>query len=122
VAHDSPQSAALDGLASVLVGHLQEVKGLRDGEGAGSHAGSALIGTRQGDAPPPVLVALHGPGACDLLDCIAPKLRGDTSASDGGDWTIVRFDAWQYQRVTPPWWWLVEEMDRQIRVDARSRG
>jgi hypothetical protein len=121
VARDSSRAAAVDGLADVLVGHLREVKEIRDREGARSGAGSALPETRQGNAPPPVLVALHGPGGCDLLDCMAPKLRSETSAPDGG-WTVVRFDAWQYQRVQPPWWWLVEEMGRQVRVDARSQG
>jgi len=118
----SPRSAAVDGLADVLHGHLKEVKELRDREGARSNAGSKVPETRGGDAPPPVLVALHGPGGVDLLDCLAPKLRADTCAPDGGGWTVVRFDAWQYQRVQPPWWWLVEEMGRQVRADARSRG
>ena len=36
-----------------------------------------------------------------------------------GPWLFVTFDAWQHQRTSPPWWWL---MDRVYREARRGRG
>lgn len=36
-----------------------------------------------------------------------------------GAWLFVTFDAWQHQRTSPPWWWL---MDRVYREAQRGRG
>jgi len=37
-------------------------------------------------------------------------------------WIVVRFDAWQYQRVSPPWWWLVRAIDQQLRESFHAAG
>jgi hypothetical protein len=31
-------------------------------------------------------------------------------------WTAISFDAWRYQRVAPPWWWLMSELDKQLKA------
>jgi hypothetical protein len=112
-ASNTSRDAALNALSGVLVGHLRK---LQEGPSATE---SAAHRPRPGEAAPPVLVNLDGPGGCDLLDRIASELR----SSDGETpWTVVRFDAWQYQRVQPPWWWLVEALDRQVRADLPARG
>lgn len=30
-----------------------------------------------------------------------------------------RFDAWQHQRLAPPWWWPIMALERRIRDDLR---
>lgn len=49
------------------------------------------------------------------------KLAEPPNYGDGATpcWTVVRFDAWQYQRVQPPWWWLADALDCQLRTDLR---
>src|SRR5207302_6743474 len=30
-------------------------------------------------------------------------------------WVVVNFNAWQHQRIVPPWWWLLSTVSRQGR-------
>jgi hypothetical protein len=114
-ASSTSRDAALNALGGVLVDHLRKLQVVSSATTSGLHQ------PRPGEAAPPILINLDGPGGCDLLDRIAPELR--TEGSNGGmPWTVVRFDAWQYQRVQPPWWWLVEAFDRQVRADLAPRG
>jgi hypothetical protein len=32
------------------------------------------------------------------------------------------FDAWRHQRLAPPWWWLMNALDKQIRARSRRLG
>jgi hypothetical protein len=65
-------------------------------------------------APGPFIVHLHGAwgsGKSSLLRFVAEELRNPTMAGpDGSDplpWVVVEFNAWQHQRIAPPWWWLL---------------
>jgi hypothetical protein len=100
------QRAALDAIASVVVMHLEDER------------------RRGTDADPdPVLIQIDGPGDTDLVDAVAERLRSSAeTVGERGAWTVIRFDAWQYQRLAPPWWWLVNAIDRQLRREFAARG
>lgn len=107
---DSPQDAAVEALAGVLVDHLRSKAAARKrGE----------CPSRPDEASPPILVHLDGMGAHELLDSVDARLRSGESKPR---WMVVRFDAWQYQRVQPPWWWLLSAFDSRLRRDQRRRG
>ena len=88
------ENAVLDEIAGVLVGHLDAGRG--DG----------------GPPRSPILIQIDGPGRTLFLDKVAHGLAGG--------WTVIHFDAWQYQRVAPPWWWLIKAIDQQ--VGGRGQG
>jgi hypothetical protein len=120
------QKAALGAIASVVITHLEDER------------------ERSTTASTPKLIQVDGPGGIDLVDMVADCLREsaadddrgiesvDDSAFAAGDqpagrpthsaWTVIRFDAWQYQRVAPPWWWLIAAVDRQLGEEFRKRG
>ena len=65
-------------------------------------------------APGPFIVHLHGAwgsGKSSLLGFVAEELRNPTMAGPDGStplpWVVVEFNAWQHQRIAPPWWWLL---------------
>lgn len=50
--------------------------------------------------------------------------RGRPSDSRLSQWIVVEFNAWEYQRMTPPWWWLLAAVQRSChrelwRIDRR---
>ena len=94
--------AALEAVASVIVGHLQAELSMRPSEEAA-----------------PLLIQVDGPGDGDLVELVADHLH---EAQANPRWTVIRFDAWQYQRVKPPWWWLITAVDRQLRLEFNNRG
>jgi hypothetical protein len=124
--HDLPaaQAAALDAVASVVFMHLEDER------------------TRSDDTDSaPVLIHVDGPGDAEMVDMVAHRLRSHTEESQVSErpnpssrvpgrprrqpppaWTVIRFDAWQYQRLAPPWWWLINALDGQLRDEFRRRG
>lgn len=78
----------------------------------------------------PVLIQIDGPGRSQFLHKLAQKLdvpnRRQCGAGSGPhgdqDWTAITFDAWQFQRLSPPWWWLTSQIDKQIRARCRAQG
>jgi hypothetical protein len=52
-----------------------------------------------------------GSGKSSLLGFVAEELRTPTMAGPDGrvpvPWIVVEFNAWQHQRIAPPWWWLL---------------
>jgi hypothetical protein len=46
------------------------------------------------------------------VDAGARLFEGEAKPS----WTAISFDAWRYQRVAPPWWWLMSELDKQLKA------
>jgi hypothetical protein len=69
------------------------------------------------------LVHVHGPwgsGKTSLLNFLGDELRRpDPQVSEGErswsarPWVVVTFNAWQHQRLAPPWWWLMTSLYRQ---------
>jgi KAP family P-loop domain len=78
----------------------------------------------------PVLIQVDGPGRSrflqqlgERLDPSSPsKLDQPSGSYKDQEWAAIRFDAWQYQRLSPPWWWLMSVIDKQIRARCRRRG
>jgi hypothetical protein len=74
----------------------------------------------------PVLIHVDGPGRTTFLNEVESKLevgcsdRRPQSDDQSPPWTVVRFDAWQHQRVPPPWWWLIRAIDTELR--SRPHG
>lgn len=59
-----------------------------------------------------LLVHVHGPwgiGKTSLLNF----LRGGLQKHDPQPWVVVTFNAWQHQRLAPPWWWLMASLYQQ---------
>jgi hypothetical protein len=52
-----------------------------------------------------------GSGKSSLLGFLASELREPTMNGPDGrvpiPWIVVEFNAWQHQRIAPPWWWLL---------------
>lgn len=88
------------------------------------------------------LVHVHGPwggGKTSLLNFLRDDLhRPDPQLSIGEGsrvarpWVVVTFNAWQHQRLAPPWWWLMTslyhqgflelwKLDRQKALTFRAR-
>jgi hypothetical protein len=69
------------------------------------------------------LVHVHGPwgsGKTSILNFLRDELhKPDRQAVEDGDpgagrpWVVVTFNAWQHQRLAPPWWWLMMALYRQ---------
>jgi hypothetical protein len=104
------EDMVLDAIGTVLVDHLRD---------------------RVKSAPPerdcaPILIQVDGPGKSEFLGRLGrkldPLLASRHQIARNRDWTAVRFDAWQYQRLSPPWWWLMSAIDKQIRARCRARG
>ena len=58
------------------------------------------------------LVLLHGRwgiGKTSVLNFLHAELRQRSQPP----WVVVTFNAWQHQRLAPPWWWLTTGLYRQ---------
>jgi Arc/MetJ-type ribon-helix-helix transcriptional regulator len=82
------------------------------------------------------MVHVHAPwgaGKSSFLNFLAADLRNSASLSTGGwprmaidymvgrrralnpglsQWVVIEFNAWEHQRLAPPWWWLLTEIRR----------
>jgi hypothetical protein len=113
------ENAVLEAVSNVVVKHLRKAE--------------SASGDRD---TPPVLIQVDGPGRTQLLrrlehklDPVAPGRAPAGSASPPADetrarppWTAVSFDAWKYQRLAPPWWWLMSALDKRIRARSKRLG
>ena len=58
------------------------------------------------------ILHLHGPwgsGKTSLLNFLKRELQPGRAARDGSPgWVVVEFNAWQNQRISPPWWPLLD--------------
>ena len=57
------------------------------------------------------LVHLDGPwgaGKTTLLNFLGRELQ-----SRPNPWVVVTFNAWQHQRIVPPWWWLMSSVHEE---------
>src|SRR4051794_2072302 len=101
------REAALTAVATVVAEHLRDEDSdpkLRD------------------DRALPLIVHVHGPGKTTFLETLSRGLDFGARSSDPDSWTTIRFDAWQHQRVAPPWWWLINALDRELRVRFRMHS
>jgi hypothetical protein len=71
------------------------------------------------DPARPLILHVHGPGKSTFLETLSSQLDKGARSDDRASWTTIRFDAWQHQRVAPPWWWLINAIDRELRVRFR---
>jgi Cdc6-like AAA superfamily ATPase len=58
-------------------------------------------------------VLIHGPwgsGKSSLLNFLSDELKREEGAYQ---WVVVNFNAWQYQRLGRPWWWLMNAVFQQ---------
>jgi len=55
------------------------------------------------------LYAPWGGGKTSFLNFLRTGLIAQTPS-----WTVVEFNAWQHQRVSPPWWFLLKAIERAI--------
>jgi KAP family P-loop domain len=137
------QRRALEAMASVLYRRLERARAQADPASASDASDASQVNRRK--ISDPVFIQLEGPGSGALLDILKRYLiRGKTNGPRPGRladlaatgdaevqserdrahpaWTVVRFDAWRYQRIAPPWWWLVTSIDRQLRKEFAQRG
>ena len=113
---DRPASAdelGRQALAEVLADRLRRLRGedteVPRGEWATRHA---------------LLVHLHAPwgaGKTSLLNLLRQELEVPRDARLLS-WIAVEFDAWEHQRLAPPWWWLLAAIRREGAVGLRRRG
>src|SRR3954470_2525684 len=108
--HDPSQQAreaALTAVATVVAQHLRE-----ENETPKLREDRAL----------PLIVHVHGPGKSTFLETLSGQLDKGAQNSDPDNWTTIRFDAWQHQRVDPPWWWLINAIDGELRLRFRMHS
>lgn len=84
---------------------------------------AARIRDMRSHEPGPFLVHVHGPwgsGKTSLLNFLGDELhRPDARFPDAKGrsaarpWVVVTFNAWQHQRLAPPWWWLMATLYHQ---------
>ena len=88
-----------EGVARILA---RRIRDMRDHEVAAADA----TGDRRYPRGRSFLVHLNGPwgsGKTSLLNF----LRNELHKHEPDPWIVVTFNAWQHQRLAPPWWWLM---------------
>jgi hypothetical protein len=74
---------------------------------------------RSEDKESSFILHIHGPwgsGKSSLLNFLGQQLKGEDSDPNAGTtkpWVVIEFNAWQYQRFGPPWWWLIKALFQQ---------
>jgi hypothetical protein len=101
------RQAALDAIATVVAEHLRDED--RDPK-------------LRGNRDLPLLVHVDGAGKSTFLETLAGQLDPGARNAASTGWSAVRFDAWQHQRVAPPWWWLINTLDRGLRKRFRQHS
>lgn len=67
---------------------------------------------------------LHGPwgsGKTSLFNLLRRHLQPDEASGQAARWIVIEFNAWQQQRVNPPWWPLLDTIYRQSRQQIGER-
>jgi hypothetical protein len=80
-------------------------------------------------APGSFIVHLNGPwgaGKTSLLNLLREALQvsreraeADSAPAEASQWIVVNFNAWQHQRLDPPWWSLLNVMYHQACEQRR---
>jgi KAP family P-loop domain/TIR domain/Trypsin-like peptidase domain len=76
-------------------------------------------GIRTQEARASFMLHIHGPwgsGKTSLLNFVSEALQRPEPhpTLDPRPWLVVRFNAWQYERLGSPWWWLLDAVSRQV--------
>jgi hypothetical protein len=106
-----------EGLARVIANRIRVVRARDDVRAAREPAGDAdrsggrsfliLLDGRWGSGKTTVLNFLR-------RELVRPDVVGrPTGERAYGRWIVVTFNAWQHQRIVPPWWWLMTAVQRQ---------
>ena len=108
-----------EGLARVLAKRIRDMRSLEE---------STARRLKDEDFPRgrSFLVHLDGPwgvGKTSLLNFLTQELKpgkripwipfARRPAAGEAHWLVVQFNAWQHQRIVPPWWWLMSALSRQ---------
>src|SRR5919198_5778101 len=108
-----------EGLARVLAKRIRDMRSLEE---------STARRLKDEDFPRgrSFLVHLDGPwgaGKTSLLNFLTRELEpgkripwipfARRPAAGEAHWLVVQFNAWQHQRIVPPWWWLMSALSRQ---------
>jgi KAP family P-loop domain len=48
-----------------------------------------------------------------LVDAVRRRNSGLTQGDPLDRWIVIEFNAWQHQRIVPPWWWLMAAVSRE---------
>lgn len=109
--------------AEVLAGRLRFA---REPRGDAATPDRPSRGRRKGGpAEGSFLVHIDGPwgaGKTSVLRLLSGQLRAGDPASGAEPWVVVWFNAWQHQRVAPPWWWLMTAVYRQSLAELWRLG
>jgi hypothetical protein len=69
------------------------------------------------------ILHLHGPwgaGKSSLLNLLRDQLQPEQSNGSSSRWLVVDFNAWQHQRINPPWWPLLDRIYREGKRQLRD--
>jgi KAP-like P-loop domain-containing protein len=106
-----------EGLARVLARRIRDMRSLEESTAARLKDEAFPRGRS-------FLVHVDGPwgvGKTSLLHFLAKDLErgqqlpfvGTKPPAGEAHWIAVQFNAWQHQRIVPPWWWLMSAVSRQ---------
>lgn len=62
----------------------------------------------------------HPSNTSDAAKPGRPTVREVNNEFAKGPWLFVTFDAWQHQRTSPPWWWLMDRVYREAQRGQRD--
>ncbi len=74
-----------------------------------------------------MLVHIHGPwgsGKSSFLNFLSEELHKSSGNNDSSPWVIVKFNAWQHQRLGHPWWSLMDTVFKEAlhQVSDKKRS
>jgi hypothetical protein len=94
--------------AEIIAARIEEVR--RSNSGNAQAAGAFMVN-------------LHGPwgaGKTSVLNFLKANLQDTGKRAAPDRWVVVEFNAWRHQRLQPPWWSLIKEIQAQAaaQLDA----
>jgi hypothetical protein len=90
-----------EGVARILARRLRDTYDHEEAAAKAAHDSDSASGRS-------FLVHVQGPwgvGKTSLLNFLSAELRKPDAGAK--PWVVVTFNAWQHQRLAPPWWWLM---------------
>lgn len=105
-----------EGFATVLAQRIDE---------AHARAADRAGGNADEDANRAFIVHMHGPwgsGKSTVLNFIRRELETGWIKTDRPEWLVVDFNAWKLQRLSPPWWTMMVQVQKAAEAKARDTG